>query len=156
MRANFELPNRNVDRSKHRLVLRNVRKPSQGKKRWARVGVFVASVGITAATVIFLGLYYKYSEGLPDIPKVDQYWPPIVTEVYTDDAVLAGEFYNERRKVVPYEHIPKRLVQAFIASEDSSFFDHKGVDVLGTGARRLQDDAQEGAAAPAPCRAAPP
>ena len=54
--------------------------------------------------------------GLPDIPKVDEYWPPIVTEVYTDDAVLAGEFYNERRKVVPYEHIPKRLVQAFIAS----------------------------------------
>src|SRR5262249_51352459 len=35
-------------------------------------------------------------------------------------------------KVVPYERIPKRLVQAFIASEDSSFFDHFGVDVWGT------------------------
>ena len=46
--------------------------------------------------------------------------------------VLAGEFYNERRKVVPYDRIPKRLVQAFIASEDASFFDHPGVDVLGT------------------------
>jgi membrane carboxypeptidase/penicillin-binding protein len=55
-----------------------------------------------------------------------------VSEVYTDDAVLAGEFYAERRKVVPYERIPKRLVQAFIASEDSGFFDHFGVDVLGT------------------------
>ena len=60
------------------------------------------------------------------------YRPPVLTEVYTDDQVLAGEFYNERRKVVPYDHIPKRLVQAFIASEDSSFFDHTGIDVLGT------------------------
>src|SRR5205807_7736663 len=42
------------------------------------------------------------------------------------------ELYNERRKVVPYDHIPKRLVQAFIAAEDASFFDHGGVDVLGT------------------------
>jgi penicillin-binding protein 1A len=43
--------------------------------------------------------------------------------------VLAGEFYNERRKVVPYERIPKRLVQAFIAAEDADFFDHFGIDV---------------------------
>ncbi len=96
---------------------------------------FVAWAGLTGATaaaVAGLGLYYHFSSGLPDIPQVDQYWPPIVTEVYTDDAVLAGEFYHHRRKVVPYEHIPKRLVQAFIASEDSSFFDHMGVDVLGT------------------------
>ena len=89
-------------------------------------------VGVTAATVFVFALYYKYSEGLPVIPDVHRYWPPIVSEVLTDDSVLAGEFYNERRKVVPYERIPKRLVQAFIASEDSSFFDHAGVDVLGT------------------------
>jgi penicillin-binding protein 1A len=89
-------------------------------------------MGVTLATVGVLGLYYYFSEGLPEIPQVSQYWPPIVTEVFTDDATLAGEFYRERRKVVPYEQIPKRLVQAFIASEDSGFFDHGGVDFLGT------------------------
>ena len=72
-------------------------------------------------------------ETLPDIPRVTDYRPPILTEVVTSDALLAGEFYNERRKVVPYERVPKRLVQAFIASEDSSFFDHMGVDFIGTG-----------------------
>ncbi|HEX9508628.1 MAG TPA: transglycosylase domain-containing protein, partial [Myxococcales bacterium] len=86
----------------------------------------------TAALVIFAMLFYRFSDGLPQIPRVEEYWPPIVTEIYTDDSVLAGEFYNERRKVVPYDHIPKRLVQAFIASEDASFFDHPGVDLLGT------------------------
>jgi len=89
-------------------------------------------VGLTGGVLTSAALYYRFSQGLPRIPRIDQYWPPIVTEIYSDDAVLAGEFYNERRKVVPYERIPKRLVQAFIASEDAGFFDHKGVDFLGT------------------------
>ena len=100
-----------------------------------RLGLFLCWAGLvvsTAGVFALAGLYVKFSQGLPEIPKVDQYWPPIVSEVFTDDEVLAGEFYNERRKVVPYERIPKRLVQAFIASEDKDFFDHFGVDVLGT------------------------
>lgn len=117
---------------KPRFGLRNLAPP----RGWlARIAVLVgvlALSGVTAGGVVGLFLYYKYSQGLPEIPKVDAYWPPIITEVYTDDEVLAGEFYNERRKVIPYQKVPKRLVQAFIASEDSSFFDHKGIDVLGT------------------------
>ncbi|HYO73282.1 MAG TPA: PBP1A family penicillin-binding protein, partial [Archangium sp.] len=121
-----------TDRSESKLVLDGV--PPK-RPLWVRLLKFAAwatLTGATAAVIAVAGVYYHYSHGLPDIPRVDQYWPPIVTEVYTDDAVLAGEFYHHRRKVVPYERIPKRLVQAFIASEDSSFFDHHGVDVLGT------------------------
>ncbi|HEX8826043.1 MAG TPA: PBP1A family penicillin-binding protein [Archangium sp.] len=121
-----------TDRSQSKLVLDGV--PPK-RPLWVRLLKFAAwatLTGATAAVLAVVGVYYHFSEGLPDIPQVDQYWPPIVTEVYTDDAVLAGEFYHHRRKVVPYERIPKRLVQAFIASEDSSFFDHQGVDVLGT------------------------
>ncbi|MFY0570872.1 penicillin-binding protein 1A [Archangium lansingense] len=121
-----------TDRSESKLVLDGV--PPK-RPIWVRLLKFAAwatLTGATAAVIAVMGVYYHFSQGLPDIPRVDQYWPPIVTEVYTDDAVLAGEFYHHRRKVVPYERIPKRLVQAFIASEDSSFFDHHGVDVLGT------------------------
>src|SRR3954470_8196201 len=107
------------------------------RSRWwvtaLKVLVWTALTASTAAAVAVLAIYYRYSVGLPEIPRVDQYWPPIVSEVYTNDAVLAGEFFNERRKVVPYEQIPKRLVQSFIASEDDGFFDHLGVDFLGTG-----------------------
>ncbi|NMO21262.1 PBP1A family penicillin-binding protein [Pyxidicoccus fallax] len=120
-----------TDRSRSKLVLDGVPNGRWWKFLLKAAG-WLALTGATAAVVAVTAVYYVYSDGLPAIPKVDEYWPPIVTEVYTDDAVLAGEFYNERRKVVPYERIPKRLVQAFIASEDSSFFDHFGVDVLGT------------------------
>ena len=148
------------NRSRHRLVLAERSPPPPGPpwKFWARRGgrvfAFFALVGGTAALVGAIGVYYAFSEGLPEIPRVAAWAPPILTEVYTDDQVLAGEFYNERRKVVPYERIPKRLVQAFIASEDASFFDHPGVDVLGTAARGDQDGPQEVPPAPAACRAA--
>lgn len=107
------------------------------EKRWWKVPFklagFLALTGLTGGLFAYGVAWLKYSDGLPNFPKVEEYRPPILTEVYTGDAVLAGEFYNERRKVVPYERIPKRLVQAFIAAEDADFFDHFGVDVLGTG-----------------------
>ncbi len=125
-------PDEKTERSQSKLVLDGVPPKRPWWVRLLKFTAWASLTGCTAAAVVGLAIYYKYSQGLPDIPQVDRYWPPIVTEVYTDDAVLAGEFYHHRRKVVPYERIPKRLVQAFIASEDSSFFDHHGVDVLGT------------------------
>lgn len=118
--------------SEGKLLLVNV--PS---KRWwkfpFKLAGFLVMTGLTAAVVGYGFVWWKYADGLPDIPKVDAYRPPILTEVYTVDGVLAGEFYHERRKVVPYERIPKRLVQAFIAAEDADFFDHFGIDIIGTG-----------------------
>ena len=110
-----------------RLVLVEPPRPTRGK--WGRfliplskLGAFLALTGLTGAAAAAAVLYYRFSQGLPEIPKVSAYAPPVLTEVFTDDQVLAGEFYVERRKVVPYERIPKRLVQAFIASEDAAFF----------------------------------
>ncbi len=102
---------------------------------WARILMtlaFLVLVGATAGALAVVGVYLKYSGGLPDIITAEEYRPSILSEIVTADGVLAGELYNERRKVVPYERIPKRLVQAFIAAEDSSFFDHGGVDYVGT------------------------
>jgi len=114
-----------------KLVLKGV-----PEKRWwkglFKLVAFFALTGCTAGAFGYGFVWWKFSDGLPDIPDAESYRPPILSEVYTGDAVLAGEFSNERRKVVPYDRIPKRLVQAFIAAEDSSFFDHLGVDVLGT------------------------
>jgi penicillin-binding protein 1A len=97
--------------------------------RWlAFLGIALANLVVAAG----VAAYFHFSRGLPDIPTVDQYRPPIITEVVSGDGQIAGEFFEERRKVVPYERIPKRVVQAFIASEDKNFFTHGGIDVLGT------------------------
>jgi penicillin-binding protein 1A len=79
-----------------------------------------------------LVLYAKLSAGLPKLPSVEDYRPPVLSELWSDDRVLTGELYDERRKVVSYERIPKKLIQAFVAAEDERFFDHPGFDPIGT------------------------
>lgn len=40
----------------------------------------------------------------------------------------------EYRKIVPYDKIPKNLVNAFVAAEDKRFYEHNGVDLIGIAA----------------------
>src|SRR5437660_4250285 len=89
--------------------------------------------GILAAIffIALVAVYIAFARGLPSIDWARRYRPPIVTTVWSGDEQLIGEFYDERRVVVPYEHIPKKMVQAFIASEDADFFDHSGVSYTG-------------------------
>src|SRR6266511_3655531 len=97
--------------------------------RW---GLFLAIGVVNLAIARLVAGYLYFSRGLPDIPSPEQYRPPLITEVISSDGQIAGEFFEERRKVVPYERVPRRVVQAFIASEDKNFFEHGGIDVLGT------------------------
>lgn len=99
--------------------------------RLVRFGLFVAIVGGLAGTVAVAGLFAFYARGLPEFDNVSQYRPKLASKVFSVDGRLIGEFYEERRIVVAYEQIPKRLVQAFIAAEDKKFFDHNGIDYVG-------------------------
>ena len=115
-----------------RVVLDGVPPPRPLLRRLVRWALFLAILAVNAAVVAGIAGYLYFSRGLPEIPKISDYRPPIVTEMVSADGQIAGEFFAERRKVVPYERIPKRLVQAFVASEDQDFFEHGGVDWTGT------------------------
>src|SRR5438874_961661 len=100
------------------------------KKLWVLIAI---PLGILAglAGMALLGLYIWLARGLPSIEWARHYRPPIVTTIWSGDEQMIGEFYNERRMVVPYDRIPKRLKQAVIASEDKDFFEHGGVSFTG-------------------------
>ncbi|HEY6001976.1 MAG TPA: PBP1A family penicillin-binding protein [Anaeromyxobacter sp.] len=115
-----------------RVVLDGMPPRSRLSRRFLRWTLFLGIGVVNAALVALVASYLYFSRGLPEIPTLDQYRPPIVTEMISADGQIAGEFFEERRKVVPYERIPKKLVQAFVASEDQHFFEHGGVDWLGT------------------------
>ncbi|HME39778.1 MAG TPA: penicillin-binding protein 1A [Steroidobacteraceae bacterium] len=51
--------------------------------------------------------------------------------VYTRDGKLIAAIGEQRRIPVRYEQIPKKLIQAFLATEDDRFFRHHGVDWQG-------------------------
>ena len=98
--------------------------------RVIRWGVFLFFLGAICSGIFLLGLYKYFSEGLPQISSLADYRPPVVSTVYADDNQVIAEFFKERRIVTPFANIPEMLVNAFIAAEDSRFYEHKGVDLV--------------------------
>jgi penicillin-binding protein 1A len=88
-------------------------------------------VGIVLAGGAGLYLYMHYSADLPDHEQLQAYEPPVTTRLYAADGRLLAEYAKEKRVYVPISAMPKRVINAFIASEDQRFFTHPGVDVFG-------------------------
>jgi penicillin-binding protein 1A len=78
-----------------------------------------------------LNIYDDYRAGLPEVPDLANYNPPSISRIVAADGTIMGEFFEQRRVVIPYERMPRRLVQAFVAAEDRNFFAHDGVDLKG-------------------------
>ncbi len=79
---------------------------------------------------LLVGAYFYVSTTLPRVETLSDYKPPLITRIYADDASIIAEYSRERRILVPFEKMPKTLVQAFVAAEDASFFKHQGIDFI--------------------------
>jgi len=88
--------------------------------------VATALVGVAA----IIAAYFWVSESLPKVDTLADYHPPIITKVLSDDGTVVAELFRERRIVVPIERIPQQLIRAFVAAEDSKFFEHPGIDLV--------------------------
>ena len=80
-------------------------------------------------TILFSYLYLKPS--LPEISLVDESNLQMPLKIYTEDGVLIGEFGEIKWRHIPFKDIPEDLRNAFIAAEDSNFFNHQGISYKG-------------------------
>ncbi len=90
------------------------------------LGLFLVICGAGAGLV----LYYSISKDLPRITSLADYHPSIITTVYADDNRKIAEFFKERRIVIPLKDMPRTLIEAFVAAEDSRFYKHQGIDFI--------------------------
>ena len=81
-------------------------------------------IGVALLSVFIVLVFTK----LPAILTLSDYKPPLVSEVFDRNGEKIGEFFKEKRFLVSYQEIPHLLIQAFISAEDSSFFEHKGIN----------------------------
>ena len=92
----------------------------------------IAIWGFSILTLLGLGagayLWYVWSSNLPYVGAVKEYRPPVITKVFSEQGEVIGRFWEEKREVVSLDQVPDHLVDAFVAAEDSRFFDHEGVD----------------------------
>ena len=75
--------------------------------------------------------FWYFSIGLPDYKKLSNYQPPISSRVYSNDGKLIAEYALEKRLFIPFDSIPKKVINSFLSAEDKNFFNHPGVDAKG-------------------------
>jgi penicillin-binding protein 1A len=87
----------------------------------------ISAVGLIGVAAV---LYY-FGHDLPSrLDLKSAYSPAVVSTVYDVRGQPIGEFYHQRRIVVPLDRMPPHVIQALLAAEDSRFFAHGGVDVF--------------------------
>ncbi len=89
-----------------------------------------AAGAVAAAMVAAIALAMAYPN-LPDVSELADYRPKLPLRVYSAEGALLGEFGEERRTLTPIQDIPKVMVDAVLAIEDTRFFEHGGVDYIG-------------------------
>ncbi|MCW2488326.1 peptidoglycan glycosyltransferase/peptidoglycan DD-transpeptidase MrcA [Candidatus Symbiopectobacterium sp. NZEC127] len=98
---------------------------------------FVKYLFILAVTCILLGaasIYglYRYIEPqLPDVATLKDVRLQTPMQVFSADGELIAQFGEKRRIPLKLGQVPPEMVHAFIATEDSRFYDHHGVDPVG-------------------------
>ena len=105
----------------------------------------------TLLTLFILGciavgvVYIQLKSDLPDVESLKTVELQQPMQIYTSDGKLIGEVGEQRRIPVKLENIPKKLIQAVLATEDSRFYEHHGLDPIGI-ARALMVTINKGGA----------
>ena len=68
---------------------------------------------------------------LPQVRTLEEFRPSITSRVYSDGNKLLAEFFLENRTPVDLDDVPASLIEALIATEDTRFYDHPGIDYRG-------------------------
>ena len=86
---------------------------------------------IILSAILIISILWTYSNDLPDYKFLKNYKPPVSSKVYSGNGDLVADFSQEKRVFVPFNSIPKNVINAFLSAEDKNFFKHPGVDAKG-------------------------
>ncbi|MEE2821700.1 MAG: PBP1A family penicillin-binding protein [Acidobacteriota bacterium] len=108
-----------------------------------RQRLFLVTYGLLTVVVAVVGLLggllFGYVLDLPEVEQLQAVRPNIVSYVYADDGRVLGQYALEKRTLVPFERIPKELMNAILTAEDADFFTHAGIDFQRLGVTVVRD-----------------
>lgn len=111
---------------------RNIPKKSgKGSRHWLAWFIYLVLLLIFIAIGAVAGLYVGYRYDLPEVKSLESYRPDVITEIFSHDNRIIGQFAIQKRIIISYRQIPQQFVRALIAAEDQNFFRHYGVDIQG-------------------------
>ena len=109
-------------------------KPKKKKRRGSlgkKIAIFFVYFLLIAGLAVGGGGLYIASEMIKDAPEIslNDFEGLESSQIYDQDGILITELGAYLRENITYEDMPNSLVDAFVAIEDSRYFEHPGFDV---------------------------
>jgi penicillin-binding protein 1A len=89
------------------------------------------ALAMTAVLALFLYIRSIEAELPAVIGLQNSYKPPQVTRILARDGSVLSELFTERRTIVKIDTLPDHVKRAVLAAEDSTFYEHEGINYLG-------------------------
>lgn len=92
--------------------------------------LFVTLSSLLACAAI-VGIYFYIKPDLPSVTVLKDVRLQTPMQIYTKDGKLISQYGVKRRIPVKLEEVPDNLIHALLATEDSRFYEHNGIDPIG-------------------------
>ena len=93
--------------------------------------LILLSSSILLVLLIVVSILWAFSNNLPDYKYLKNYKAPVSSKIYSGSGELIQDFSSQKRIFIPYNSIPKIVINSFLSAEDKNFFDHPGIDAKG-------------------------
>ena len=110
--------------------------PHHYRRPWYARPQFYLPTLIVLLAIIFVAIYFgivssqlKAEAATYDLSKLEQMESASV--ILDRNGKIFGQIYVENRETIPYDQLPRDLVNAVVAMEDNKFYQHSGYDLFG-------------------------
>ena len=105
----------------------------QGTPWWTKAIAIAATCAISFILylcAVYFNLFWLFGKS-PTVHEIMHPDTNIASEIYTEDSVLIGKYFNENRTPVTYAEVNPIFFKTLIDTEDERYYQHHGVDIQG-------------------------
>ncbi len=89
--------------------------------------------GLFFLVIIFSSAALGYLGDMPDLQQLENPKTNLATQIISSDGIVLGKYYyNDNRTPLDFDQLPPSMVDALIATEDERYYNHSGIDWIGT------------------------
>ncbi len=104
-----------------------VREP-QLKKNWFRYSLYLIGCIFGLLILLFFLTWIGAFGSVPGKKELKAIRQPEASKIYSVDGKLMGKYYTVNRNTLAFEDIPPEFMTSLIATEDSRYWTHHGID----------------------------
>lgn len=99
------------------------------RRRFIKYGLLASLALLIGLFTLFGAVYIGLFGKLPDKDALSGLRNTNASELYSSDGKLLGKYFIENRSTIGFDEIPESVIEALVATEDSRFFTHEGIDL---------------------------